>query len=468
MKRIVSFALVTALLVGCQDQPVPTAPPNPTALAISDGAHSGGNPHFFFYPPTVPTAPSPNGAFNSQLRPVVEICEWTGTQCVLPLIARFTMSSGLGDRIRLALSDQLYVLKWNTKLFALSADKIYRIRVLVDVVELGFADVDVVLNANQAAKVNTQLFIPVINGKVLPINFRIENGAFCGQSQDCGEAVIGTAGGTVVTNTGFAGTQIPAGALGGPAPSTAIVVVERVQLGANQSCLPSDLPQFEGCYRYRTIPVLPPTGFNVSVTVGVCLDADQLSHEQQDELLLHKFDPNNPSAGVVALPNVPAGFLTNCGGFAFAKPEASPAVRLAFAGWGTLLALLSPEPLYAAHRGLGGLTGSFSQVGWALPAIMSIRAGDNQSAPVNTTLPRSLVVFLADSAGLPVAGVRVTFTVTSGGGSILNSTVQTGPSGLAEAAWTLGPIEGTQTLTAAASGAVGSPVTFTATGTTGD
>jgi len=198
------------------------------------------------------------------------------------------------------------------------------------------------------------------------------------------------------------------------------------------------------------------------------LDADQLSHEQQDELLLHKFDPNNPTAGVIALPNVAAGFLTNCGSFAFARPEANPAVRLASAGWGTLLRLLSPEPLYAAHKGLGGLTGSFSQVGWALPAIMSSSAGDNQSAPVGTTLPRSLVVSLADSAGNPVAGVHVTFAAASGGGSVGNATSLTGPDGLAEAVVNLGPTPGTQTFTATARGAEGSPVTFTATGTTGD
>jgi hypothetical protein len=43
------------------------------SAAVLDGAHNGGNPHFFFLPPLVRN-PHANGDFNPHLLPVVEIC----------------------------------------------------------------------------------------------------------------------------------------------------------------------------------------------------------------------------------------------------------------------------------------------------------------------------------------------------------------------------------------------------------
>jgi len=90
---------------------------------------------------------------------------------------------------------------------------------------------------------------------------------------------------------------------------------------------------------------------------------------------------------------------------------------------------------------------------------------DTAGLPV--TAPPSVLV--TDVNGNPVAGVPVTFTVTVGGGSRLPVTpVTTNASGIAAlTSWTLGGTAGSNTLTAAAAGLTGSPVTFSATGVAG-
>jgi alpha-tubulin suppressor-like RCC1 family protein len=57
-------------------------------------------------------------------------------------------------------------------------------------------------------------------------------------------------------------------------------------------------------------------------------------------------------------------------------------------------------------------------------------------------LTDSLRVLVTNPAGAAVANAKVSFVVTSGGGTISPSTVTTGPSGIATARWTLGPTPG--------------------------
>src|SRR5207302_884228 len=90
-----------------------------------------------------------------------------------------------------------------------------------------------------------------------------------------------------------------------------------------------------------------------------------------------------------------------------------------------------------------------------------------QSAPAGTAVASPSAVIVRDGAGNPMAGVAVTFAVTSGGGTVNPATaVTTNASGIAAVtSWTLGPTAETNTLTAtvAGNGVAGNPVTFTAT-----
>jgi hypothetical protein len=98
---------------------------------------------------------------------------------------------------------------------------------------------------------------------------------------------------------------------------------------------------------------------------------------------------------------------------------------------------------------------------------IQIFAGNNQTGPAGGQLPVNPSVLVRDSHNNPVAGVLVTFSVGSGGGSVTAGSATTNASGVAGVGWTLGPTTGTNTLTATKTGLTGSPVLFTATGTAG-
>jgi len=106
-------------------------------------------------------------------------------------------------------------------------------------------------------------------------------------------------------------------------------------------------------------------------------------------------------------------------------------------------------------------------------AILTVAAGDGQSATVNTAVSTPPQVRVTDQYGNPVAGHPVTFAVTGGGGVVAPTTaITTNAAGLATVtSWTLGTSAGTSnnTLSATAGGSVttGNPTTFTASATAG-
>jgi VCBS repeat-containing protein len=93
-------------------------------------------------------------------------------------------------------------------------------------------------------------------------------------------------------------------------------------------------------------------------------------------------------------------------------------------------------------------------------ARLEIVSGDNQSAPVGSALPDSLVVRVTDSNGNPVAGVQVDWT-TDGAGGVSPSSGVSDDDGLAAAERVLGTSAGTHTTQAASAGI--DPVSFTST-----
>ncbi|MEO8336147.1 MAG: Ig-like domain-containing protein, partial [bacterium] len=105
-------------------------------------------------------------------------------------------------------------------------------------------------------------------------------------------------------------------------------------------------------------------------------------------------------------------------------------------------------------------------------ASMSIAAGNGQSAPAGSNVPVLPAVLVKDAGGNPVAGVAVTFTAVTQGSlidDVITKTIPTNAQGIAVAQvfWMLSPTAGPNTLTAAAAGVAGSPLTFTANGTAG-
>ena len=179
--RVVSFT-VLGLSSACGDSTAPRrgAAPAPNAQ-ITDARHGSGNSHFFFLAPLVATT-TYSGTFDETLSPRVEVCEWTGAACGKVVAAFSTTSGTASEVVRVDAGAQQYVVNWHTDrcvsgACTLDPLKTYRLRVLVLDTELGHADVDVVSRGSELRNVDTQEYIPLLNGRTLPVKFRIERGA---------------------------------------------------------------------------------------------------------------------------------------------------------------------------------------------------------------------------------------------------------------------------------------------------
>lgn len=96
------------------------------------------------------------------------------------------------------------------------------------------------------------------------------------------------------------------------------------------------------------------------------------------------------------------------------------------------------------------------------PSQLKVVSGSGQSAPAGSTLPNPVTVQVLTSTGQPVAGVTVTFAVTSGGGSLNAASRVTASDGMASVIWTLGAALGIQQVTASIPGLPSAVVTATA------
>src|SRR5512133_1862973 len=76
-------------------------------------------------------------------------------------------------------------------------------------------------------------------------------------------------------------------------------------------------------------------------------------------------------------------------------------------------------------------------------ANIAIADGDQQNAQVSTEVAVRPSVLVTDEAGHPVSGVRVRFTVASGGGVVTGATPLSNAEGIATVGgWTLGTVAG--------------------------
>jgi hypothetical protein len=485
MKRtvgVLSLALALAA-VGCRDRQSLTSPHRLSA-DFSDGRTTGGNPHFFFLPPLV-GQPSFSGTFNPNLAPVVEICQLEVDANNIPIRCDATAQINPGA-VQLDPVGQNYQVDWHTDLPAIVLTKFYRIQVFSSIQAfnspgtkpLGFADIDPVANGSQLKNVSTGQYIGLVDGRTLPIKFRIEQGATCFGQNDCVEQTLGPSATEqhVVTPDGFAAASFPPGYF----TQTVTLTIHRVP----EPCLNTPFQQVEGCYGFATSPLAgdalgcpaDPTNPTKCARVEVCLivSSDDSRH---GHIALFRSDPGVPAT---ELPDVPNS-LINCtlfGPFPTIGLGPHGTADLASATWhrmGSALGrLLAPEPLFArsamAHLGLGGLSCCFSNFGWAIPLQLTIVSPtDGASAPVGSAVTvTASVQYLHDVGELNGApGVAVTFTATNGTfpGGVSQVIVPTAaPNGTASVTWTISCTPGSNQLVVTAP-ASGSPAAITVTGT---
>ena len=167
-----------------------------SSAVISDGSHGSQSvPGFYFRDPMVPNVPTP-GTFAPNASPTVRIDHIDpATGAVLGNVVTFATMAPHGsaapdhgddyedpdsDEVdqgtleKIKVRNGFYAVDWHTDLFNLDVTATYRIGVFVGTREYGFADVDLVGTAKEARNVNTNAFVPLVDGRTLPIKFRIE------------------------------------------------------------------------------------------------------------------------------------------------------------------------------------------------------------------------------------------------------------------------------------------------------
>lgn len=362
-RSLLVVAVVAA--TACIDSSRPTRPGGPS-YEISDAMHgTSRNPFFFFLPPMVPdpSAFFHTGAFNATANPVVNIRQLAVNGCTSRDIATFTMTTGPGTET-VRLGDQQYIVNWQTDQFDLSDACTYRIRVLRAGAELGFADVDVLASAKGIRNVNTDEFVPLVDGRTLPIKFRIETSCATA-TRECNEQIVDPGVQTVVRLINEFGhveafADFPIGWTDAPA----VVKIERLPDPTTPGSGPlgTSFRQWPIFAEYFTTAPAP---FKRLVRIGVC----EVEGSAEDEF--HGFDRSvmrlakGGTAGTfVVLPSVAVADIL---GSTCATVHVS-AVERHDNGWRRLARLFTPSALYAAtvavfDGGSGGLTGSFSPVG---------------------------------------------------------------------------------------------------------
>jgi hypothetical protein len=472
---------------GCDDVRNPAAPPAELPSArISDGRFVGGNDDFFFLPPVMPdprgTANYDAAGFNPRLGPTVSVCRLSAnpltnptTDCALDaankpiLVASFSSS-------QVTVGTDQYHVNWNTEQSNLSVDLFYRLQVFLGSVRIGFADIDPMSNARELKNANTGEVIPLVDGRTLPVKFRIENGVLCSTKADCGEFKVTNSGGTFFSNTKDAGVQFKAGWL--PAGVDEVTLrIERVTVGADNHCHGAAgarlWKEFEGCYDITTDPDLRPYGGIQQVAIAAqCVEVSPT-----DPLFefLAPYKSNN-GGELQRLVNAAQTFL-DCEGFsgsAVSAQPSNPLMRYAAAGLRQLGAgfgkVFGVRTLNAIDLGLGEeipIGSSFSRFSWAIGLAADVAGGEEQSVGFGLPVEDPLALhvnslhFHSDPDGDhpdEVAGVPVRFTVTEGdgyfglsesGAPIRSTDVPTNADGIASVNFTGASNSGTNIVTAA-------------------
>jgi hypothetical protein len=496
MRRRVLLCFVLALASGCQGGDATRSIIGAAALpshSISDGNNcelpgtscTKGNPDFFFLPPMVSNPSSSSnwtpGAFNGNLKADVQICALdvktiggvTTSTCRVSVLSPTTAAADVHG--------EAYQLNWKVPS---DTTTFYRITVTVGAKTLGWADVQSASNASQLKNVSTNEYVPLSDGRTLPIKFRIENYALCEKpgAGPCASGTIdlavgGTVAATLPTFTAPAGVTIPS-----QTPTSAITTAATTDASTTTTITvatcedlnprATDLPTFGKCIRVTADPALSSDGLTKAAIVFVCDVSDLtitqgaggqvLDHDQADRITLHRLDPGpNDGQIVAALPHA-----TACGGPTASRNDGS--IRGLFAelrhgkmheALRQVASLVSPKPLYAARfidLGGGGSSNFFSDFQFALPAKMEVvSAADGQTATFGTLVPLPPSVKVTDIGGAPVRNATVRFSTKNG--SVAQEQVVTDEQGVAQVGWTLGFTE-SNSLSASGRGLAGSDV----------
>lgn len=166
------------------------------------------------------------------------------------------------------------------------------------------------------------------------------------------------------------------------------------------------------------------------------------------------------------VPGVVVAWTITAGGGSIANATSTTnASGQAFGGTWTLGGAVGAQTLQASAGALPPATFTATATAGAVTQLVVV-SGGGQTATVATAVANPVVVRAQDGSGNPVSGQTVTFTVSSGAGTLTGASQVTNASGLATlGSWTLGTVAGVQSIVAT-TGPVSSPA-ITATGVAG-
>jgi hypothetical protein len=409
---------------------------------ISDGAHDGvgmsSNPDFFFLPPMVKNPSGSrnwdDGAFNPDLEPTIEICASTAlvetnlATAACPTVATMTAVAGTGS--------EAYTANWKVPE---SSTIFYRINITVGTRRLGYADVKTGSNASQLKNIDTDELIPLVDGRTLPIKFRVERFALCdvpgvgpcatktvdvNRAARVSTALVAEKDDGIIFGAGTTSTT----------PNKKTVTVERCTDFRERNI--TDLPTFGPCVRVRVEPALtaklaaPALVYSCDVTVASA--SATVNTAQAERIAMHRLVGDK----LEALPHDHPDCIT--------PTAAAGSMRGMFADLRhgklksaarRMVAMLAPRPLYAARfidSGGGGFT-DLSDEAEGVGRSRSSTSGARLSVSQATSRPFHEFQFLlpakfefvetpTDRAAYPEDAVSVSVKVTDlGGDPVMNA-----------------------------------------------
>lgn len=148
------------------------APPAPSR-SISDAAHNGGTAGFYFLPPLV-AQPGDTGVFDPNRAVSVTVCPLGAQPAESCTGAAVTVSAPTVD-----VNGNHYQSNWQTDAAVFPADWYYRVSVVDNATHGVYGHVDVFLGSTGKGfhSINQSEFVPLLDGRTVPIKFRIAVGA---------------------------------------------------------------------------------------------------------------------------------------------------------------------------------------------------------------------------------------------------------------------------------------------------
>ncbi len=213
---------------------------------------------------------------------------------------------------------------------------------------------------------------------------------------------------------------------------------------------------FTNCSGEKAAPAAPAAATTLEATSATAVSQVAGTAVSPAPSVIVRDQNGNPFAGAAVTFNVLAG-----GGTVTSASATTNASGIATTEW-TLGKTVGPNSLSATS---GTLSVSFTATGIAGPtALLLISAGDKQTAAAGSAVPIAPAVIVQDANGNVKAGVTVTFSVGTGGGSVTGANATSTSAGIATVgSWTLGSAPVPNTLVATAAGAPS--VTFSASAT---